>query len=397
MLETREQSTLVNNLAAYSSYLMERKSDFSVTRVSFIDGFSEIDLPVAIAYRPNSKVLSQSGGKGVSREQTLISAIMESYECNSAECIIPDKKNYAEINLLDSNQLYIPPKKLPTCTSLYHYTLPIDWSIGYSLVSGESVYVPFDAVSLDFTRMSNIHHPCYMQLTSNGLASGSNSNAAIISAIFEIIERHCVTTHELQHKAYSKPIDIMTVPCEIQKNLIDKIVAVDINIELYDMTLFDSFPVYGCIIKDAIGMSSVGWGCHTDPYISISRAITEANQARTIQISGSREDMNKYDYFSIKKNLSKDDSLASEYVQFDSTKDKELLTLEKLLKLLTHYNIPEPVCIQLDEKKLMCATRVIIPTLHGYNYPAYRSVLSKNYSENIADYKVTATHKPAAL
>ena len=39
-----------------------------------------------------------------------------------------------------------------------------------------------------------------------------------------------------------------------------------------------------------------GFGTHSDPVIAATRAITEANQARMISISGSREDMNKNFY-----------------------------------------------------------------------------------------------------
>ena len=77
------------NQEDFLNYLLKNKSRFNVTRVSFIEGFSEIDIPVAIAYRPNSKVLSQSGGKGISRTQSMISALMESYECNAAEKVNP--------------------------------------------------------------------------------------------------------------------------------------------------------------------------------------------------------------------------------------------------------------------------------------------------------------------
>ena len=80
----------------YCDYLLSEKKNYSVSRVSYIDGFSEVDLPVAIAYRPNSKVLSQSGGKGISRNQSLISALMESYECDAAEKVKPDHYSLSE-------------------------------------------------------------------------------------------------------------------------------------------------------------------------------------------------------------------------------------------------------------------------------------------------------------
>ena len=53
-------------------------------------------------------------------------------------------------------------------------------------------------ISLDFTRMSKISDPSFIQLSSNGLASGMNENEAILSAIYEIIERHSSTKMTLR-------------------------------------------------------------------------------------------------------------------------------------------------------------------------------------------------------
>ena len=83
MIETNARNSEIQE--EFLESILRVKSKFEVTRVSFINGFAETQLPVAIAYRPNSKVLAQSGGKGISKEQTLISALMESYECHTAE------------------------------------------------------------------------------------------------------------------------------------------------------------------------------------------------------------------------------------------------------------------------------------------------------------------------
>ena len=84
MIETNTRTSKAE-LEIFLESILTIKELFEVTRVSFIDGFAETRLPVAIAYRPNSKVLAQSGGKGISRTQAMISALMESFECNTAE------------------------------------------------------------------------------------------------------------------------------------------------------------------------------------------------------------------------------------------------------------------------------------------------------------------------
>lgn len=114
--------------AQFAEHLISCKREYSVTRVSYITGFSRVDLPVAIAYRPNSKVLSQSGGKGVSKVQALISALMESYECDAAEKIQPDTYSVSFEELVDSSISALDPRTLPTTLTDYSSVSRIDWS-----------------------------------------------------------------------------------------------------------------------------------------------------------------------------------------------------------------------------------------------------------------------------
>ena len=400
MSETRESQQIKKD--EYVKYLMSVKKTFSVTRASFIDGFSQIEIPVAIAYRPNSKVLSQSGGKGITREQALISALMESYECDSAEKVKPDVKRKSEEDLIQERILFISPKNLPTTLTTYNSKIKLDWCKGYILDEKnrkEEVLVPFGAVSVDFTKMASLMENTYMQYSTNGLASGIDKDDAIKSAIFEIIERHCVTSHEIKHAETTRYIDLLTLPCNIHTELIDKIICHDVDIEIYDLTLFEDFPVYSCYLYDEDGRANCGWGCHLDPEIAIIRAITEANQARSIQISGSREDMHKYDYFSNRRR-EKDEretlNKISKNKAFRRTGKKET-SIYQLLKLLKKYNIEDPTVVILDTKDKMCTVRVVITNLHGYNYPGYKSMLSKNLLEDINSYEEQITHKPAGI
>jgi len=400
-MSSLETQLSANNIETheYCQYLLAEKKNFSVSRVSYIDGFTDVNLPVAIAYRPNSKVLSQSGGKGISRNQSLISALMESYECDAAERVKPDLYSLSEGSLIKNNYKFISPELLSITLSSYRKHICIDWSNAYNIISGQDCLVPFNAVSLDFTLMAKTNSLVHMQLTSNGLASGKTREQATISALYEIIERHSITSHEIKNLERSKPVDIFSIPCEIHTKIIDKIVSSDKKIFIYDVTVWDEFPTYACHIVDDIGFSNVGWGCHVDPDISLARAITEANQARTIQISGSREDMNKYDYFNIKRinNTEKSKSTESEiFVDYRSKVYKGAPSSNQIAELITKNGGEEPVAVCIDERKNMSTVRVVAPMLHGYNYPAYRSTLSKSFKDSILSYELQPTHKPAA-
>lgn len=398
-MEKLETSITRSDMEAseYAKYLISEKRNYSVSRVSFIDGFTDVDLPVAIAYRPNSRVLSQSGGKGVSRTQSLISALMESYECDVAEKYKPDINIVTEKELTEQKRNHISPKILSITLPSYTSNKRIDWCNAKNCITGEDLLVPFHAISLDFTLMAEPRTVMHMQLTSNGLASGKTTEQATVSALYEVIERHSITSHEIRNIETSKPVDIMSIPCSIHKNLIDKIVSSEIRICIYDITVWDEFPTYACHIVDAVGFSNVGWGCHVDPDISLARAITEANQARTIQISGSREDMNKYDYFNIKREEDNTaDTNNTQYVDYRSRIMKDSPNSIQISKLISNYAGAVPVSVCIDQRKDMSAVRVIVPRLHGYNYPAYRSTISRSFKDSILDFKMQATHKPAA-
>src|SRR5215213_5920588 len=60
-----------------------------ITRLGNITGLDRIDIPVAVAVRPNSRSVSVSQGKGLDREQAMASALMEACEGYHAEQIGP--------------------------------------------------------------------------------------------------------------------------------------------------------------------------------------------------------------------------------------------------------------------------------------------------------------------
>ena len=142
MLETNTRNQ--ENQENFLSKILQIKNKFNVTRLSFINGFAETKLPVAIAYRPNSKVLAQSGGKGISKEQTLISALMESYECHTAENV-----SFSTVDTYqDGEQTKANPFKIATTLKDYRSVDPIRWCKAKNIFNDEDVYVPFSAVTV---------------------------------------------------------------------------------------------------------------------------------------------------------------------------------------------------------------------------------------------------------
>jgi hypothetical protein len=78
-------------------------------------------------------------------------------------------------------------------------------------------------------------------------------------------------------------------------------------------------------------------------------------------------------------------------------KDSPQTSLKNILDSWSMHELPIPSVKILAEDPYKCAVRVVCPYLHGYNYPAYRSILRDEYVEDIAQYTIVETHKPAAI
>ena len=393
MIETKARNSEIQE--EFLESILRVKSKFEVTRVSFINGFAETQLPVAIAYRPNSKVLAQSGGKGISKEQTLISALMESYECHTAENV-----DYTLVDTYGNCKKMANPYKISTTLKDYRSVDPVRWCLAKNMFNDEDVYVPYSAVSLDFRNMAYIHKREPMMLTSNGLASGSSWDDACISAIYEVIERHSITVNEMDNTDKQMEVDQNSIESEDLKKLIHTLEENDnLRVDLYDNTEWNDFPTYKSIVTNG-QMNWAGFGTHSDPVIAATRAITEANQARMISISGSREDMNK-NFYLLSAALTKGNKEVKESsvtCKMRKTQDKgDKLTLKVILDQLKKIS-KETYVYKYDQVDAnIFVVRVIAEGLHGYNYPGYsrmtilETVTDKN--ENILERE---NHSPAA-
>ena len=393
MIETTARSN-ESDQDKFLEKILKVKHLYDVTRVSFIDGFSSTKLPVAIAYRPNSKVLAQSGGKGVSRTQALISALMESYECHSAEIA-----EHCFIEAYGGRDLnYANPFRISTTLKDYRETDPIRWSKAKSIFSEKEVFVPFAAVSLDFRNMSYIHKREPMMLTSNGLASGSCWDSACISAIYEIIERHSISTNEINNTDKKKLVRKETI---YQRELIQLIELIEetgeLSVELYDNTIWEEFPTYKSTISNG-HMTWAGFGTHSNPIIAATRAITEANQARLISISGSREDMNK-NFYLLSAGITgkKSKKKAIEMVEMRSNKNKSEMRLENVLNKVKEIAPNTYVYRYKQIDPSIYVVRVIAEGLHGYNYPGYRRMtILETTIQDAINVVEKESHSPAA-
>lgn len=269
---------------------------FGITRVANITGLDNINIPTYIAVRPFSKMLTTSQGKGITHDLAKISAIMESIESWHGENLkAPDL--YGSYNALKNKHRLIDIEKIalhgvfkPNATKLNELELP--WAKGIELNSDQEIYFPMPILNLDSVNPGRARGIGYFTCTTNGLASGNTYEEALCHGLYEVIERHCWEEAELKAPCY---LDLSTIDSPHLQQLFSHLDFDQIKLDVLDMTNDFNVPAYLAYLSNTTGLHAtgtyIGSGAHLSSSVAISRAITEAIQARVTIISGARDDL----------------------------------------------------------------------------------------------------------
>jgi thioglycine synthase len=140
---------------------------------------------------------------------------------------------------------------------------------------------------------------------SNGLASGGSVEDAILSGLYECIERDAWTLNQylLDAGFLLKRSPLAGISPRIE-SCIGKIERADLRLHLFDITNDYKVPVFSAILLDLSGHCAGtfgGYGCHLNAEIAAIRAITEAAQARCCYVSGARDDLFRRQFLLMKR------------------------------------------------------------------------------------------------
>jgi ribosomal protein S12 methylthiotransferase accessory factor len=274
-----------------------------ITRVANVTGLDHVGIPVVMVCRPNSRSLAVSQGKGLDLAAAEASGLMESIELHHAERIPLHRKlgSYADLRashrLLDVDQL---PR---VATSRFHPTLPLLWVEGYDLLQHEPVWLPYEAVHVDFTLPRAPGSGCF-PVSSNGLASGNHRLEAISHATCEVVERDATALWRLRKPAARQAgqLDLATVDDPACRQVLARYEQAGIGVAVWDVTSDVALPAFRCVIwedqADTLHSQRVheGYGCHPARQVALLRALTEAAQVRLTMIAGSRDDLSREQY-----------------------------------------------------------------------------------------------------
>ena len=235
---------------------------------------------------------TNNGGAGLTREHAYRAALGEAVERYCSSVFFKEDlilKTYAEISrdgrALRPGEiaLFHPSQREEIRYSWFEEDTKLCWTSGYSLTKGEPVYVPASLVHVPY-------YGFYQQEgeesigpgISTGQASGYSRDEALLSGLYEVIERDAFSILWLNRMPAPK-IDIASNP-RVAALYREHFERKNIECVLYDMTSDIAVPSVLCLMVDhakSPPMICSGGASHSSPELAAQKALVEA--AQTLQ------------------------------------------------------------------------------------------------------------------
>jgi ribosomal protein S12 methylthiotransferase accessory factor len=269
---------------------MQIAVECGVTRLADVTALDRIGIHTWQAIRPWSRNVSVHQGKGFDPVSAQIGACMEAIECAFGECwdAPSHRAHHADLpahERSDAADDFADRRGVPDAE--------MDW-IAAERVGGGRLWVPWWAVSLDFTRPS----PAGIDIISTGQGAGFDVDRASWKGLLEVIERDAMGEW-LRRNMVERSFDAMdcsTVPFGWFKTLAERLAARRIELRLFAIPAVIAIPVFAAELFDAGSETlhrfvNAGICCDWNAEAALSGAIVEAAQSRLGYIAGSRDDL----------------------------------------------------------------------------------------------------------
>lgn len=264
-----------------------------VTRLAELTRLDRVGAPVFHAVRPASRALCVHQGKGLTRWEAQIGALMEAVESANAEAF-EAREIVAPLQALDVGER--PAELGDFCRDRQDPVRadePLVWTAAERLIDGARVLVPFDCVSLDFTRARDRR----LDPSSNGLAARFDMEAAALNALLEVLERDATAAWRATSPAQRaiETIALETVPYGWFGELHDRIRGAGMRLTAHAMPALLNLPAIQATVfsRSAPGPNAraSGWVCADTGEAALRGAVLEALQSRLTGIAGARDDI----------------------------------------------------------------------------------------------------------
>lgn len=269
-----------------------------VTRLADLTRLDRLGLPVWQAVRPLSRALSVHQGRGATDADARLGALLEAVESHAAETFDGDGPTCA-FHALSAGERARTLSDFARPPAAPDPGRPRRWVEAHLLASDRALFVPFDSVSLDFTRGL----PTDLDRASNGVATGLSRAEAVATALHELIERDAVT--ELRAAGLlactAATLRLDTVPFDWFAEWRDRLARAGVAMRICLAPSLTGTPVFTCALDDpgkegAPYRAIMGQGAHPSPGVALFKALSEAIQARATFIAGARDDLPAAEY-----------------------------------------------------------------------------------------------------
>jgi len=352
--------------------------EMGITRVANITGLDDIGIPVVMVCRPNSRSISVSQGKGVELAAAKASGVMEAVETFHAEHITLPLK-LASFEALRVDHPMVDVSSLPfSLERRYRRDRALLWIEGRNLMNDAPLWLPHELVHTDYTLPQPTGSGCFSANT-NGLASGNHILEAIAHGIYEVIERDAITLWRLQTGMLAgRSLDLDSVEDPACRALLARFDGAGLQMRVWNVTSDVGVACFFCLImgqREDDTEPEFGSGCHPVREVALMRALTEAAQARTTYIAGSRDDFDAEIYSraaraertrACRELMAADveaDAFASvPSYESDTLWDDVAWTLDRLRAV----GVEQVVVVDLTQKRFgIPVARIVIPGLEG--------------------------------
>jgi YcaO-like protein with predicted kinase domain len=161
------------------------------------------------------------------------------------------------------------------------------------LQSGDEVRVPFYAVKLYDGKESLQDKPWFA--STNGMSAGNSREEAILSGLYEVIERDGVHLAMERTRAGTMLSRVNQDSIEDPEclELLHRIEEAGSRVFIYDTRNELNIPTFQCLLVDqekGLGIFK-GYRCNSDKWIALCGSICEAAQSRAVIFAGARDDI----------------------------------------------------------------------------------------------------------
>ncbi|WP_223422336.1 TOMM precursor leader peptide-binding protein [Tateyamaria pelophila] len=238
----------------------------------------------------------RSGGKGKTAAQARVSALAESLErycgvfdgteprCRArardlgAAALRPnDCMLYSETQFANRDHHNLKEHKAHWVPEPFDREAEIEWTPMWSLTHQQRRYLPTSMCYFGYQTAD----PVFGRGDSNGCAVGSVMEEAILQGLLELVERDAVAIW-WYNRVQRPGVDLTSADDPYVADLVAHYATLGRSIWVLDVTGDLGIPTFAALSKriDTPEEDIIyGFGCHLDPTVALTRAITEINQS----------------------------------------------------------------------------------------------------------------------